>query len=94
MAALGKLHVIGNRLIQTNLVHDVRVQKYPSVINVEPENKQENEISKEFNSFTIIGNALLERTIINLYNLIEVHKELLPHLTANDPKNLKLLIIK
>lgn len=84
LAILGRLHIIGNRLIQTNLVHDVRVQQTIRMSNIIIENeRQASEMDKEFNSFIIIGNCLLDRIIINLYNLIEAHNELLPHLIDN-----------
>lgn len=90
LAILGKLHIIGNRLIHANLVYDVRVHQTLRMSTITIENEQQaSEMDKEFHSFIIIGNCLLDRIIINLYNLIEVHKELLPQLTDNGLESLE-----
>lgn len=84
---LARLHVIGIRLQHTNFTLKEYANGYlynPTFLQRAPTPKELEEINKRIFRDVVSLTALFERLVINLYNLVEAHKELEKYLIPKD----------
>lgn len=85
-ACITSLHVVGQRLIQSNFILDTisEKQKNRPPVFVSTEEQEAIEKNKEFWFDTISVNNAFDRIIVNLFSLIEIHQDLLPFLKTKN----------